>query len=174
MRCSHCWWCKSLSAWRAGQTTGLQMPGWTLQRLEYSASSLSEVTRHLTGQAGSEKLPRGRLALCLPRPLGNQAQALLRHFVLPAGNVARFINHSCSGNLTVQTVFTEGCSALRYRVALFSTEFIPKASELTYDYGEGCSTPQGASAAYQNGIGCIKQQMGVFLVLCRLCGGLSG
>ena len=84
-------------------------------------------------------------SLTLLQPGASVTQALCQT-ALPAGNVARFINHSCSGNLTVQTVFTEGCSALRYRVALFSTEFIPRASELTYDYGKAC-TPQAAQAA---------------------------
>ena len=55
--------------------------------------------------------------------------------VLSAGNVARFINHSCGGNLVIQSVFTKGCSALHYRVALFANTDIPAYTELTYDYG---------------------------------------
>ena len=52
-----------------------------------------------------------------------------------AGNVARFINHSCKGNLVIQPVFTDGCNALLYRIALFASEEIPPFTELTYDYG---------------------------------------
>jgi len=35
-----------------------------------------------------------------------------------AGNVARFINHSCDPNLVKQIVYTEGCSALKYKMVL--------------------------------------------------------
>ena len=52
-----------------------------------------------------------------------------------AGNVARFINHSCKGNLVIQPVFTHGCNALLYRIALFASEEIPAYTELSYDYG---------------------------------------
>lgn len=52
-----------------------------------------------------------------------------------AGNVGRFINHSCDGNVVVQPVFTPGCSALFYRVALFALKDIPAYEELTYSYG---------------------------------------
>ena len=52
-----------------------------------------------------------------------------------AGNVARFINHSCRGNLVIQPVFTDGCNALLYRIALFASEEIAAYTELTYDYG---------------------------------------
>ena len=56
-------------------------------------------------------------------------------FKCVAGNVARFINHSCKGNLVIQPVFTDGCNALLYRIALFASEEIPPFTELTYDYG---------------------------------------
>ena len=52
-----------------------------------------------------------------------------------AGNVARFINHSCAGNLVIQPVFTHGCNGLLYRIALFASDTIPANTELTYDYG---------------------------------------
>ena len=54
---------------------------------------------------------------------------------MPAGNVARFINHSCKGNLVIQPVFTHGCNGLLYRIALFASEEIAAHTELTYDYG---------------------------------------
>ena len=59
----------------------------------------------------------------------------LRCLIWRAGNVARFINHSCKGNLVIQPVFTDGCNALLYRIALFASEEIPPFTELTYDYG---------------------------------------
>ena len=133
----------------ARRATGLQMPG------RNSGLSTQQASCHKSRDTGPDRqsvrnCPEAMLA-SVPFALLAIRGASATHFVRlpapPAGNVARFINHSCSGNLTVQTVFTEGCSALRYRVALFSTEFIPRASEVTYDYGKGC-TPQGASAAY--------------------------
>ena len=39
-----------------------------------------------------------------------------------AGNVARFINHSCSPNLLKQVVLTEGDDGLKHRIAFFTTE----------------------------------------------------
>lgn len=51
--------------------------------------------------------------------------------------MARFINHSCNGNLITQVVMTQGCSAIRYRLALFAVRDIPPFTQLTYDYGPG-------------------------------------
>ncbi len=60
---------------------------------------------------------------------------LIAPLCMPAGNVARFINHSCKGNLVIQPVFTHGCNGLLYRIALFASEEIAAYTELTYDYG---------------------------------------
>lgn len=50
------------------------------------------------------------------------------------GNVARFINHSCSPNLFASNVFFD-CDDLRFpHVMLFAGENIPPMRELTYDY----------------------------------------
>jgi hypothetical protein len=51
-----------------------------------------------------------------------------------AGNVARFINHSCEPNLLVQPVLRPGDSGLRYCVGLFAARDIPRGTELCYDY----------------------------------------
>ena len=51
-----------------------------------------------------------------------------------AGNVGRFINHSCDPNLFVQPVRVENAIP---RVALFSLRDIPIYTELTYDYAGG-------------------------------------
>ncbi len=56
-------------------------------------------------------------------------------FCCRAGNIGRFINHSCDGNIVVQPVLTPGCSALFYRVAFFALKDIPAYEELTYGYG---------------------------------------
>ena len=61
------------------------------------------------------------------------------HLVLDArtrGNVGRFFNHSCSPNIMVQPVLTQGCSALRYRVAFVAVQEIDPGVELCYNYGQ--------------------------------------
>ncbi|KAI5081457.1 hypothetical protein GOP47_0004640 [Adiantum capillus-veneris] len=51
------------------------------------------------------------------------------------GNVARFINHSCSPNLLVQKVLS-GHEDVRYpQFKLFAIDNIPPLRELTFDYG---------------------------------------
>ncbi|GLC36686.1 hypothetical protein PLESTM_000489500 [Pleodorina starrii] len=53
-----------------------------------------------------------------------------------SGNVGRFINHSCGGNLTIQAVFGGAYrSTFLYHVGLFASEDIPAMTELTYNYG---------------------------------------
>jgi SET domain len=42
--------------------------------------------------------------------------------VLHAGNVARFINHSCAPNLLKQTVLIEGDHGLKHRITFFTTD----------------------------------------------------
>ncbi|KAG6550655.1 hypothetical protein Mapa_007752 [Marchantia paleacea] len=55
------------------------------------------------------------------------------------GNVARFINHSCDGNLFVQCVFYEHHDMRFPHIMLFAMEKISPFEELTYDYGAGRS-----------------------------------
>ncbi|KAG7549532.1 Pre-SET domain [Arabidopsis thaliana x Arabidopsis arenosa] len=61
------------------------------------------------------------------------------------GNVARFMNHSCSPNVFWQPVTYENNSQLFVHVAFFAIAHIPPMTELTYDYG--VSKPSGT----QNG-----------------------
>ncbi|WZZ23120.1 hypothetical protein YC2023_124507 [Brassica napus] len=61
------------------------------------------------------------------------------------GNVARFMNHSCSPNVFWQPVSYENNGQLYLHVAFFAISHIPPMTELTYDYG--VSRPSGA----QNG-----------------------
>ncbi|CAN8298123.1 unnamed protein product [Cochlearia groenlandica] len=51
------------------------------------------------------------------------------------GNVARFMNHSCSPNVLWQPVTYENNSQLLLQVAFFAISHIPPMTELTYDYG---------------------------------------
>ncbi|WZZ23121.1 hypothetical protein YC2023_124508 [Brassica napus] len=52
-----------------------------------------------------------------------------------AGNVARFMNHSCSPNVFWQPVSYEHNGQLYLQVAFFAMSHIPPMTELTYDYG---------------------------------------
>ncbi|KAF8115231.1 hypothetical protein N665_0029s0071 [Sinapis alba] len=61
------------------------------------------------------------------------------------GNVARFMNHSCSPNVFWQPVSYENNGQLYLHVAFFAISHIPPMTELTYDYG--VTRPSGA----QNG-----------------------
>ncbi|CAN7113720.1 unnamed protein product [Brassica rapa subsp. narinosa] len=51
------------------------------------------------------------------------------------GNVARFMNHSCSPNVFWQPVSYENNGQLFLQVAFFAISHIPPMTELTYDYG---------------------------------------
>ncbi|XP_051138778.1 histone-lysine N-methyltransferase, H3 lysine-9 specific SUVH1-like [Andrographis paniculata] len=51
------------------------------------------------------------------------------------GNVARFMNHSCSPNVFWQPVVCESNNDSYVHVAFFAIRHIPPMQELTYDYG---------------------------------------
>ncbi|KAF3515677.1 hypothetical protein DY000_02062560 [Brassica cretica] len=51
------------------------------------------------------------------------------------GNVARFMNHSCSPNVLWQPVICEGNGEPVVHIAFFAIRHIPPMAELTYDYG---------------------------------------
>ncbi|KAK7271549.1 hypothetical protein RJT34_27529 [Clitoria ternatea] len=66
------------------------------------------------------------------------------------GNVARFMNHSCSPNVFWQPVIYEENNQSYLHVAFYALRHIPPMTELTYDYGlarsdngEGSSAPKG-------------------------------
>ncbi|KAK7256930.1 hypothetical protein RIF29_30534 [Crotalaria pallida] len=66
------------------------------------------------------------------------------------GNVARFMNHSCSPNVFWQPVLYEENNHSFLHIAFFALRHISPLTELTYDYGifrsghtEGSSTPKG-------------------------------
>ncbi|XP_044461869.1 histone-lysine N-methyltransferase, H3 lysine-9 specific SUVH1-like [Mangifera indica] len=56
-----------------------------------------------------------------------------------AGNVARFMNHSCSPNVFWQPVMFEQNNETFLHIAFFAMRHIPPMTELTYDYGIACS-----------------------------------
>ncbi|XP_010480521.1 PREDICTED: histone-lysine N-methyltransferase, H3 lysine-9 specific SUVH7-like [Camelina sativa] len=51
------------------------------------------------------------------------------------GNVARFMNHSCSPNVFWQPIEFENKVGRYVRIGLFAMKHIPPMTELTYDYG---------------------------------------
>lgn len=64
------------------------------------------------------------------------------------GNVARYMNHSCSPNVFWQPVLYAENNQYFLHIAFFALRHIPPMAELTYDYGcsdhaDGSSAPQG-------------------------------
>ncbi|CDP16741.1 unnamed protein product [Coffea canephora] len=60
-----------------------------------------------------------------------------------AGNVARFINHSCQPNLFVQCILSTHHDIKLARVVLIAADNIPPLKELTYDYGYALDSVAG-------------------------------
>ena len=62
------------------------------------------------------------------------------------GNVARFMNHSCSPNVFYQPVMYDHGDEGYPHIAFFAIKNIPPMTELTYDYGQsngsGCRRPK--------------------------------
>ncbi|KAI3435941.1 hypothetical protein D9Q98_001999 [Chlorella vulgaris] len=69
-----------------------------------------------------------------PKPATNDTVETLVLDAATTGNLARFINHSCSPNLTIQPILRPGDSALRYLVGVFAEQDIPAGRELCYNY----------------------------------------
>lgn len=57
------------------------------------------------------------------------------------GNVARFLNHSCSPNLLWQAVQYDHGNDSYPHIMFFAMEHIPPMTELTYDYGTRGAPP---------------------------------
>ncbi|XP_042306316.1 histone-lysine N-methyltransferase SETDB2 [Sceloporus undulatus] len=65
------------------------------------------------------------------------------------GNVGRFLNHSCSPNLFVQSVFVETHNRNFPWVAFFTNRHVKAGTELTWDYGyEAGSMPETETTCY--------------------------
>ncbi|OVA13806.1 SET domain [Macleaya cordata] len=60
------------------------------------------------------------------------------------GNVARFMNHSCSPNLFWQPVLYEHSDESSPHIVFYAIKHIPPMTELTYDYGLGESSSGNA------------------------------
>ncbi|XP_010540062.1 PREDICTED: histone-lysine N-methyltransferase, H3 lysine-9 specific SUVH3-like [Tarenaya hassleriana] len=75
----------------------------------------------------------------LPSPLVISAKSF--------GNVARFMNHSCSPNVLWQPVVYECNGESFIHIAFFAIRHIPPLTELTYDYGFSCTNGTGAGSS---------------------------
>ncbi|KAJ7559687.1 hypothetical protein O6H91_04G096700 [Diphasiastrum complanatum] len=56
-------------------------------------------------------------------------------------NVARFINHSCDGNLKIYRVYTEILDFKLFRIGMYAVKDIQKGEELSYDYSYAHQEP---------------------------------
>ncbi|CAL5201233.1 unnamed protein product [Lathyrus oleraceus] len=71
------------------------------------------------------------------------------------GNVARFMNHSCSPNVFWQPVLYEENNQSFLHVAFFALRHIPPMQELTYDYGADRSDNAEGSSAHKGRKKCL-------------------
>ncbi|XP_057451621.1 histone-lysine N-methyltransferase, H3 lysine-9 specific SUVH1-like [Lotus japonicus] len=71
------------------------------------------------------------------------------------GNVARFMNHSCSPNVFWQPVMYEENNQSFLHIAFFARRHIPPMMELTYDYGSARSDHAEGSNAHKGRKKCL-------------------
>ncbi|KAG6628419.1 histone-lysine N-methyltransferase, H3 lysine-9 specific SUVH1-like isoform X1 [Carya illinoinensis] len=71
------------------------------------------------------------------------------------GNVARFMNHSCSPNVFWQPVLYEHNNQSFLHIAFFAIRHIPPMTELTYDYGTAHSDEAEGSSALNRKKKCL-------------------
>jgi len=71
------------------------------------------------------------------------------------GNVARFMNHSCSPNVFWQPVVYEDNNQSYLHVAFFALRHIPPMTELTYDYGVARTDHAGGISAAKGRKKCL-------------------
>ncbi|KAF8111301.1 hypothetical protein N665_0076s0281 [Sinapis alba] len=71
------------------------------------------------------------------------------------GNVARFMNHSCSPNVMWQPVICEGSGESVVHIAFFAIRHIPPMAELTCDYGVSLTSEARDGSLLQGKRKCI-------------------
>ena len=71
------------------------------------------------------------------------------------GNVARFMNHSCSPNVFWQPVLYAENNQSFLHIAFFALRHIPPMAELTYDYGVVPTGPTGGSNTFRRRRKCL-------------------
>ncbi|CAL5046896.1 unnamed protein product [Urochloa decumbens] len=72
------------------------------------------------------------------------------------GNVARFMNHSCSPNVFWQPVLYDHGDEGYPHIAFFAIKHIPPMTELTYDYGQSQGNKQlGSNSGWRKSRNCL-------------------
>ncbi|XP_024009733.1 putative inactive histone-lysine N-methyltransferase family member SUVH10 [Eutrema salsugineum] len=146
---------KSIEQWKEGLIT---RPGLVLQDLSSGAENLKV---SLVNEVDDEKGPSSfsyiaslkhsvidvppMVDLCTCRPKSccsgddfSEVIGSFTAFVISAkksGNVARFMNHSCSPNVMWQPISREQKGLWCIHIGFFAIKHIPPLTELTYDYG---------------------------------------
>nr|XP_060625710.1 histone-lysine N-methyltransferase SETDB2 [Anolis sagrei ordinatus] len=118
-----------------------------------------------TGNACTEKLGRGKWESVQNEDAMEDDESQLKAkespYLLDAtreGNVGRFLNHSCSPNLFVQSVFVETHNRNFPWVAFFTNRHVKAGTELTWDYGyEPGSVPEIETPCYCKALKCRKK-----------------
>ncbi|KAK8483640.1 hypothetical protein V6N13_062626 [Hibiscus sabdariffa] len=84
-----------------------------------------------------------------PELVGEESSGATEDFDIPSplsisaknsGNVARFMNHSCTPNIFSQPIIYEHNNEAFLHIGFFAKKHIPPMTELTYDYGTPYST----------------------------------
>ncbi|KAL2629901.1 hypothetical protein R1flu_014587 [Riccia fluitans] len=70
-------------------------------------------------------------------------------------NIARFINHSCEGNLMIFRVFSETTDLRYFRIGMFAIQDIEVGDELSYDYNYALSKDSSEAVDDPTAIRCF-------------------
>ena len=102
---------------------------------------LMEYTGEIIDQ--TESVRRGKLYDQIGRSymfdldFNDRSEAVYTVDAYKAGNLSRFINHSCDPNCRIWTVTNCNQNPLVYKLCFFSTQMIKAGEELTFDYSGG-------------------------------------
>lgn len=122
--------------------------------MEYVGELLTQVEASKRGQLYAEY---NASYLC---NLDHPTVAQEDHLVIDGckmSNVARFINHSCEGNLRMYRVYTETLDPRIFRIGLYACRDIEIGEELTYDYKYVQEEPSVETADEPSAVKCFCQ-----------------
>uniref|UniRef100_A0ABM5FV67 Histone-lysine N-methyltransferase SETDB2 n=1 Tax=Pogona vitticeps TaxID=103695 RepID=A0ABM5FV67_9SAUR len=101
-------------------------------------------------RGGQESICNKKATNCSEAPVKDKENLCLLD-ATKEGNVGRFLNHSCSPNLFVQSVFVETHNRNFPWVAFFTNRHVKAGTELTWDYGYEAGSRPVAEIACQCG-----------------------
>nr|XP_034966522.1 histone-lysine N-methyltransferase SETDB2-like [Zootoca vivipara] len=118
-----------------------------------------------TQDTHKKSFKRGRRESAHEKQATEDSKAFLKNKEIPClldatkeGNVGRFLNHSCSPNLFVQSVFVETHNRNFQWVAFFTNRHVKAGTELTWDYGyEAGSMPETETTCQCGAHNCRKK-----------------